>query len=76
MTSVIHITVPCVTIEEFSRMTGLPEGTIRDKVEQGQIPRLPLSLEPGKKEKILINLVKLAQMADNVDFLHPLLNEG
>ena len=73
MAVIIQISTPCVTVEEFHRLTGMAIGTIRDKVQNGELPRLPTSLQPGKREVILINMLKLTEMADSVNFLHPLL---
>ena len=47
-----------------------------DKIEKGEFPLLRTALDPDKRSARYINMVKLAQMADAVEFLHPALKGG
>ncbi|HTR01320.1 MAG TPA: hypothetical protein VMH83_15075 [Candidatus Acidoferrum sp.] len=76
MKSPFSIDTPVCTIEEFARRSGMSKRTVRDKVNAGELPRLHTALKPQNREKILINMVKLHQMADAAEFDHPAVNGG
>ncbi len=52
--------VPYVTYEEYSRLTGIPMGTIKDYVSKGKILTKKKQLP---KEKPLVNMVAMNEMA-------------
>ncbi|ANU36259.1 hypothetical protein [Vibrio scophthalmi] len=52
--------VPYVTYEEYSRLTGLPMGTIKDYVSKGKIL---IKKKERTKEKPLVNMVAMNEMA-------------
>ena len=76
MSLVFHISSPIVTVEEFARISGIPVRTVEGKIEKGEFPLLRTALDPDKRSARYINMVKLAQMADAVEFLHPALKGG
>ncbi|XAG86217.1 MerR family transcriptional regulator [bacterium 19MO03SA05] len=51
---------PYVTCEEYSRITGLNESTIRDYVSKGKIIIKPKN---KRREKMLINMVAMHEIA-------------
>lgn len=51
---------PYVTCEEFSRMTGLAMGTIRQYITEGKIIIKP---KEKRREKPLINMVAMHEIA-------------
>lgn len=75
MSLIIHIDAPFCTIEEFSRRTGLSPNAIRHKVANGEFPTVDTRLDRTRRGAVYINLVKLAQMADQAEFNHPNMNE-
>ncbi|HDR1127449.1 TPA: hypothetical protein QB302_002216 [Pasteurella multocida] len=58
----IQLDTPFVTKDEYKRRTGLPMGTINDQLKAGKLPILP---RKSPKEKVLINLIAIAQQAAN-----------
>ncbi len=73
MSFVLHIDAPGVTVEEYARRTGMPVGTVRDKVATGELPVIKTSV-PGKRERIMVNMVALLRLAnDQADsFIDPM----
>ncbi|CDT75958.1 Cox [Vibrio coralliirubri] len=54
------IPAPFVTYEEYSRISGLPLGTIKDYVSQGKI----LVKEKGKtKGRAFVNIIAMHELA-------------
>lgn len=51
---------PFVTYEEYSRISGLPMGTIKDYVNQGKIL---IKKKERPKEKPLVNMVAMIEIA-------------
>lgn len=51
---------PYVTYEEYSRISGLAMGTIKQYVEQGRIITKP---KDKRRDKPLINMVAMHEMA-------------
>ncbi len=51
---------PYVTYEEYSRLTGLPDGTIKQYVREGRIIIKPKN---KRTEKPLINMVAMHEIA-------------
>ena len=74
MKTPFSIDTPVVTAEEFARRSGMPLATVNDKLDKGELPRVHTSLKPGAREKRLVNMLKLAQMADAAEFDHPAMN--
>ncbi|RLV57892.1 DNA-binding protein [Parashewanella curva] len=58
----IQIAVPYLTVEQYSRFSGIPENTIRWMIQQG---RLPIRSKIKPKEKPLINLLALMREAND-----------
>ena len=58
----IQIAVPYLTVEQYSRFSGIPENTIRSMIQQG---RLPIRSKIKSKEKPLINLLALIREAND-----------
>ncbi|WP_424408046.1 hypothetical protein [Pasteurella sp. PK-2025] len=56
----IQLDTPFVTKDEYKRRTGLPMGTINDQLKKGKLPTVP---RKSPKEKVLINLIALAEQA-------------
>lgn len=54
------LTVPYVTFEEYSRLTGLKEETIR---HYARIGRILIQEKTAPREKPLVNLVAMSEMA-------------
>lgn len=52
--------VPYVTYEEYSRLSGIPLGTIKDYVSRGKIL---IKKKERAKEKPLVNMVAMNEMA-------------
>lgn len=71
MSVVIHIDSPLLTVEEFSARSGIPESTIRKKLDNGQLPKVDTRLEKDKRGAVYVNMVKLVQLADFAEYLHP-----
>lgn len=69
-----HIDTPLLTIEEFSKRSGIPVSTIRKKVDASKLPTCDTRLNKDKRGAIYINMLKLAQLADNAEYLHPGMN--
>lgn len=51
---------PYVTYEEYSRLTGLPMGTIKQYVTEGRVIIKP---KDKRRDKPLINMVAMHEMA-------------
>jgi len=51
---------PYLTYQEYSRESGMPLGTIKDKVGKGELP-VKKKKSPG--EKPMINMIALTEMA-------------
>lgn len=56
----IQVDVPYMTVEEYSRRSGIKTNTVRDLVQRGVLPTKPRS---SKQEKIYINMIALAREA-------------
>ncbi len=71
MSVVFHIDSPLLTVEEFSRRSGIPVDTIRKKIWAGELPTVDTRLDKSKRGAVYINAIKLAQLADAAEYLHP-----
>lgn len=71
MSVVIHIDSPLLTIEEFCKRSGIPESTVRKKVDNGEFPTVDTRLDKDRRGAVYINMVKLIQLADAAEYLHP-----
>lgn len=59
----VQIDTPICTVEEFSRRSGIPEKTIRNKIFKGEIPTLKTNLVETKAGAVYVNLLKLMEYA-------------
>ncbi|TBL90126.1 DNA-binding protein [Hafnia alvei] len=57
----ISLATPFVTVEEFSRISGLPIGTCYNWIHLGKLPIRPKN---GKAERVLINMLALLKEAE------------
>lgn len=71
MALAIHIDSPLVTIEEFHNRSGIPISTIRKKVASGEFPTVDTRLDKDRRSCVYINLLKLAELAHDSEYLHP-----
>lgn len=76
MSAIIHIDSPLLTIEEFAKRSGMTKDAVRHKVNNGELPTVDTRLDPTKRGRIYINMVKLVEMADQAEFMHPAMNEA
>lgn len=67
----VHVDSPMVTKERFAELTGMPIGTVNDKVLKGELPVIRLNLGAAKRGAVYINMAKLAELAASAEFLHP-----
>ncbi len=58
----IQIAVPYMTVEQYSRSSGIPVNTVRSMIQQG---RLPIRNKLKAKEKPLVNLLALMHEAND-----------
>lgn len=56
-----HITIqidsPVLSLDEFCKRSGIPEGTARMRIQEGEIPIMP---KATPKERIRVNMVGYA----------------
>ncbi|MBV7599392.1 hypothetical protein MNZ22_15875 [Aeromonas encheleia] len=62
----LQIDTPVKTIERYSADTGIPIGTVRKMIAQGQLQTMP---KAGPKHRVLINMVALYQQAASAAYL-------
>lgn len=58
--SSIQLDTPMCTVQEFSRRTGIPVKTIRNKIFRGEIPTIKTNLVETKAGAVYVNLLALA----------------
>ncbi|RNM26730.1 MULTISPECIES: DNA-binding protein [Dickeya] len=57
----ITLATPYITLQEFSRLSGVPMSTCYEWVHQG---KLPIREKTAKKERVLVNILALTKEAD------------
>ena len=53
----IQIDTPVLSLDEFCKRSGIPEGTARMRIAEGEIPIMP---KATAKERIRVNMVAYA----------------
>lgn len=71
----IHLDTPFLTKKEFMSRTGIKPSTLDQKMKAGEIPYIKTALtlvsDGDDRSLVLINMVKLYEMAVSDSFEHP-----